>query len=78
MKLIPIVLSGGSGTRLWPISTAAHPKQFSPLLEDTLQTLTLKRISQYEPSIIITGEKLKSLTENEILQHQFKVAEIIY
>ena len=27
----PVVLSGGSGTRLWPESRAAHPKQFLPL-----------------------------------------------
>ncbi len=78
MKLIPIVLSGGSGTRLWPISTAANPKQFSSLLSDTLQTLTLKRLACYEPSIIVTGEKLKTLTEKEILEHQFKVSGIIY
>lgn len=78
MKLIPIVLSGGSGTRLWPISTAANPKQFSSLLNDTLQTLTLKRLAFYEPSIIVTGEKLKTLTEKEILEHQFRVSGIIY
>lgn len=78
MKLIPIVLSGGSGTRLWPISTAANPKQFSSLLSDTLQTLTLKRLACYEPSIIVTGEKLKTLTEKEISEHQFKVSGIIY
>ncbi len=31
----PIVLSGGSGTRLWPLSRKAHPKQLLPLLNET-------------------------------------------
>src|SRR6187551_3249226 len=30
--LVPVILSGGSGTRLWPASREAHPKQFLPLV----------------------------------------------
>ncbi len=33
-KMIPVILSGGSGTRLWPVSRKTHPKQFWPLLSD--------------------------------------------
>ena len=29
--LVPVILSGGSGTRLWPISRYCRPKQFVPL-----------------------------------------------
>lgn len=29
--IVPVILSGGSGTRLWPVSTSAAPKQFQPL-----------------------------------------------
>lgn len=32
--IIPVILSGGSGTRLWPMSTPARPKQFLPLVTD--------------------------------------------
>ena len=43
--LVPVILSGGSGTRLWPLSRELHPKQFLPLvgaqtmLQDTVQRL---------------------------------------
>ena len=33
-KLQPVILSGGSGTRLWPLSRRAFPKQFLALVDD--------------------------------------------
>lgn len=42
----PVILSGGSGTRLWPLSTPARPKQFAPLVgESTLFEITLSRVA---------------------------------
>ncbi len=42
--LYPVLLSGGSGTRLWPLSREAYPKQFLPLAgEDTRVQVTWKR-----------------------------------
>ncbi len=32
--IVPVILSGGSGTRLWPVSRESFPKQFWPLLSD--------------------------------------------
>ena len=29
--IVPVLLSGGSGTRLWPVSRALHPKQLLPM-----------------------------------------------
>lgn len=34
-QITPVLLSGGSGTRLWPLSRKSYPKQFSALLDDT-------------------------------------------
>ena len=53
MKTQPVILAGGSGTRLWPLSRSTHPKQFLPLLEDsTLLDSSIDRlqgISMDEP-----------------------------
>jgi mannose-1-phosphate guanylyltransferase/mannose-6-phosphate isomerase len=35
LPILPVILSGGSGTRLWPLSREAYPKQFLPLVGDT-------------------------------------------
>lgn len=44
-KIVPVILSGGSGTRLWPVSRPECPKQLLPLTADeTMLQLTVKRI----------------------------------
>lgn len=44
MKLIPVILSGGAGTRLWPVSRKAYPKPFMKLSDgSTLAELTFQR-----------------------------------
>ncbi|HZO03590.1 MAG TPA: sugar phosphate nucleotidyltransferase, partial [Burkholderiales bacterium] len=45
MKLVPVVLCGGSGTRLWPLSRLHLPKQFLPLVsERTMLQETVARL----------------------------------
>ena len=53
----PVVLSGGSGTRLWPLSTRERPKQFIELLGQPLFEATLERarLVSAERVIVITG-----------------------
>lgn len=57
-KFLPVVLCGGSGKRLWPVSRKALPKQFVPLFEGkSLLELTLSRLSPLAEQIIcITNE----------------------
>lgn len=63
LKIRPILLSGGSGTRLWPVSRRQYPKQFAPLLgEESLFATTLQRMgdrSRYTPPVIIANTEHK-------------------
>ncbi len=60
MKILPVVLAGGTGSRLWPISRAQHPKQFINLSGDaTMLQKTVQRLSDLEvdtPFIICSEE----------------------
>jgi len=68
MKIIPVVLSGGSGTRLWPMSRAALPKQLLPLVSElSMLQETLNRLSGWadiDSPIVVCGN-----------DHRFMVAE---
>ena len=46
MEIVPVILSGGSGTRLWPLSRKQYPKQYLPLVGDnTMLQETILRLS---------------------------------
>ncbi len=73
--MIPIVLCGGSGTRLWPVSRAACPKQFVDLVGESLLTKTLTRLRPLgEPWVVATAESrtltLRVLHELELDQER--------
>jgi mannose-1-phosphate guanylyltransferase/mannose-6-phosphate isomerase len=56
--IIPVLLAGGAGTRLWPVSRDALPKQFLPLVGDRStyqETLLRVRGPMFAPPIVITG-----------------------
>lgn len=64
--MIPVILSGGSGTRLWPLSRKSFPKQFQKLVgENTMLQETLKRVPEQCSAPIVVCHK----------DHQFIVAD---
>ncbi len=65
--LVPIVMAGGSGTRLWPLSRSLYPKQFLPLLgTSTMLQTTINRMNRLDVTAPVT-------ICNE--EHRFIVAE---
>jgi mannose-1-phosphate guanylyltransferase len=53
--IVPVIMAGGSGSRLWPLSRASYPKQFISLnTEGTLLQETCKRLSDLPVSESLT------------------------
>ena len=79
-KFRPIILAGGSGKRLWPLSTKERPKQFIPFFGDfTLFDLTLQRINNrdiFKKPIIVTSEEYLSLVEESLSKTGLEVEKI--
>lgn len=61
--MIPVIISGGSGSRLWPISRTSHPKQFCDIFDEPLLEHTLKRMQPMGIPMIVTVQSLKVLTD---------------
>lgn len=62
-KIIPVIMAGGKGTRLWPLSRSNTPKQFIQVVEEkTLFQETLERVADaavYEAPIVITNQDFR-------------------
>nr|BFD60486.1 mannose-1-phosphate guanylyltransferase/mannose-6-phosphate isomerase [Bdellovibrio sp. CKG001] len=76
--LIPVILSGGSGTRLWPVSRQQMPKQFCDIFGEPLQTLTLKRCLRMGTPWIVTSKALQTLTELNLKQNKADGVQVVY
>ncbi len=76
--MIPVILSGGSGTRLWPVSRTKYPKQFNNLFDEPLQNSTLKRLGRFGKPMIITSQILRDFTEKKAKESGFSQIEVIY
>ena len=70
-QLVPVILSGGSGTRLWPVSREKHPKQLQPLLgDDSLLQDTLRRLEGLPMGapIIVSNQEYRFITAEQLRQ----------
>jgi mannose-1-phosphate guanylyltransferase len=68
-RIVPVIMAGGKGTRLWPLSRATAPKQFIRFVGDrTLFQATLARVSDpalYEEPVVITNEDFRFLAAEQ-------------
>jgi mannose-1-phosphate guanylyltransferase / mannose-6-phosphate isomerase len=70
-SIYPVILSGGSGTRLWPLSRAMYPKQFIAFNGETSSFLgaTLRRLSEdkgFQPPVILCNNDHRFLVKAEL------------
>ena len=70
MAIQPIILAGGTGSRLWPLSRELYPKQVISLTGDlSLLQTTVQRVAALEGAsapIIVVGEEHRFMTKNQI------------
>ena len=70
----PILLSGGSGSRLWPVSRSKFPKQFAPIGGKSLQDRTLERLSVFGCPIVVSSISVKNLNEASVKKINYDTA----
>ncbi|EFL6529349.1 mannose-1-phosphate guanylyltransferase/mannose-6-phosphate isomerase [Escherichia coli] len=69
--IIPIIMAGGSGTRLWPLSRSLYPKQFLSLInENSLLQETLKRLDGLNclPPVIVSNNEHRFIVAEQLRQ----------
>ena len=74
MTITPVLLCGGSGTRLWPLSRKSYPKQFVPLMgEETLFQASAKRLSgtgdalAFQPPLVLTNSDFRFIVTEQLM-----------
>ena len=74
-RVTPVILAGGSGTRLWPLSRKSYPKQFVPLLgEETLFRSVVRRLSgegkgfSFGRPVVLTNAAFRFIVAEQLAQ----------
>ncbi|PRZ43874.1 mannose-1-phosphate guanylyltransferase/mannose-6-phosphate isomerase [Tritonibacter scottomollicae] len=74
MLISPVLLCGGSGTRLWPLSRKSYPKQFVPLIgKETLFQASAKRLAgtaeglSFAPPMVLTNSDFRFIVTEQLL-----------
>ncbi|KUZ11249.1 mannose-1-phosphate guanyltransferase [Burkholderia diffusa] len=82
--VVPVVLAGGAGTRLWPMSREQHPKQLTHLVgEETLLESTLRRVSglgiKFELSdvLVVCGDAHRHITVRQLAASDLRARVVV-
>ena len=69
-RIQPVILAGGTGSRLWPLSRELYPKQLLQLIDETslLQTTVLRiaQLTKVLPPLLVVGEEHRFITRRQI------------
>ena len=79
-RIVPVILSGGSGTRLWPVSRESFPKQLWPLISDRsmLQETALRaRGPDFAPPVVVCNEEHRFLIAEQLREAGIAGARIV-
>lgn len=79
LNISPVIMCGGSGTRLWPLSRAQFPKQFLPLVNDTsmLQDTLARLPLEHQAPVFICNDEHRFLVAEQLKQIHCKQATIL-
>src|SRR5688572_5689804 len=78
--IVPVILSGGAGTRLWPLSRELYPKQLLPLLSDkSLLQDTATRVHgpTFAPPLIVCNDEHRFIIAEQLRQLQIAPRAIV-
>jgi mannose-1-phosphate guanylyltransferase / mannose-6-phosphate isomerase len=79
-RVIPVILSGGSGTRLWPVSRESFPKQLWPLLSERsmIQETALRACGNaFTPPVVVCNEEHRFLVAEQLRAASISGARVV-
>jgi mannose-1-phosphate guanylyltransferase/mannose-1-phosphate guanylyltransferase/mannose-6-phosphate isomerase len=81
VRIQPVILSGGAGTRLWPLSRALYPKQFFPLVSElSLLQDTARRVSDpalFLPPVVVCNHEHRFIVAEQLREIGLAAREIV-
>ncbi len=82
MTVVPVILSGGSGSRLWPLSREGYPKQFWPLVGGGARTMLQETASRavgpgFAPPVVVCNEAHRFLVAEQLREAKIGGARIL-
>lgn len=78
--IYPVILCGGSGTRLWPLSRQSYPKQFAKIISDKSlfqESILRTNSEEFSAPIIITGEDFRFIVAEQLANAQISAKAIL-
>jgi mannose-1-phosphate guanylyltransferase/mannose-6-phosphate isomerase len=79
-RIIPVILSGGSGTRLWPVSRKTFPKQFWPLISNKtmlVETALRAATPEFTAPIVVTNQDHRFVVAEQLREAGVEGAQIL-